>query len=864
MSQKSSAVAEPEILEYRLPRTVVPSRYEIRLSPDLEKFIFEGKVIAEVQVTEAVKEFLLNSTELKIHSAYIKNDKGEKLEARCELIPEKDRLKLSFDGVVAAGQWKLFVDFQGELNDKLRGFYKSTYKDENGKDKVLASTQFEATDARRAFPCWDEPDFKATYKVYLTIDEKLCAISNGALLAEKPDGKGKKEVEFKETVKMSTYLVAFIVGEFEASEPAMAGKTPVRVWSVPGKKALAEFGRKVGVHSLNYFEKYYGVPYIGEKLDLIAIPDFAFGAMENLGCVTFRETALLVDEKTSSHAELERVADVVAHEIAHMWFGDLTTMGWWNGIWLNEAFATFAEMLAVDAYSPEWKRWESFGVSRAAAFTTDGLQSTRPIEFPVRHAHECEAMFDVLTYQKGASVLRMLEQFLDEDAFRKGVSHYLDKHKFANTETSDLWDAIEEKSKAPVRQLMDSWIYQKGYPMVSVNLDAGGKKLVLSQQRFFYLQDAEDKGAKQLFHVPLLITVSTKSGLKLKKVLLKSEKDVIDLDDAAEWAVVNAGGHGFYRVCYQPELLQKLTANVFENLSGIERFNLVNDTWAMVLAGHTKLEDYLKMIKLFEQEKDKNVWSIICGSLSYLDRIVSDADRSHLEQFTKTVLAPIHAELGWEPKADEDQLRRQLRGLVIGSLGNVGNCGKTQKMAAEVYDKFAKSPASVDPNVIPAVVSILAACGDAKRYDEFSKLWKESKTPQEEERYLYALGGFKDSALLQKTLERTLNGEIRTQDGPYLIRSMMMNPQGRELTWNFVKKNWQEILAKFPDNSISRMLEGLTALVSPALEKDVNDFIAANPIKQGGKIIDQHLERLKVAVLFQNREGSKMAQSLKA
>ncbi|MBX9570607.1 MAG: M1 family metallopeptidase [Candidatus Obscuribacterales bacterium] len=854
----STAVAEPETLEYRLPRTVVPSRYEIKLSPDLENFKFDGEVNVEIDVKEKTTEILLNSLELDIHTASVSNG-SKTLTPAFSLDLDRERLSLKFADAVDAGKWTLTIKYTGTLNDKLHGFYRSTYTDPEGNQRVLATTQFEATDARRAFPCWDEPDFKAVYKVKLTIDEKLTALSNGTMLAEKSLGNGKKEVDFKETMKMSTYLVAFVIGDFEGTDAVMAGKTPVRVWCVRGKKRLTQFAVNSGVHSLNFFEKYYGVPYAGDKLDLIAVPDFAFGAMENLGCVTFRESALLVDEKAASHAELERIADVVAHEIAHMWFGDLTTMSWWNGIWLNEAFATFAEMLAVDDFKPEWKRWNTFGASRAAAFMTDGLKSTRPIEFPVRHPHECEAMFDVLTYEKGASVLRMLEQFLDHDVFRKGISHYLNKHQFANTETNDLWDAIEHVSKEPVRKLMDSWIFQKGHPMITAELTDGGKKLKISQQRFFYLSETQEK---QLFHVPLILEIKASASKEVRKILLTEESTTIDLKDNLEYVVVNSGGHGFYRVRYSNDLLSKLTEKINDKLSAIERFNLVNDTWAMVIAGHAKVDDYLKLISNLKDETDKNVWFVIASSLSFLDRAVDEDQRKALQSFTQKLMEGAITKLGWEPAAGEDQLTGQLRGTLIGSMGTVGNHEETQKKATEMFAKYKKDPSAIDPNLVPAVVGILAASGDKARYEEFVDAWKNGKTPQEEERYLFALAGFKHDDLLKETLKRTTNGEVRTQNAPYLLRSVMMNVHGRKLAWEHLTNSWEYITTKYPDNSIARMLEGVTALVCPEMEKTVVQFIKDHPVKQGGKTIDQHLERLHVAVKFKEREGKNLTKAL--
>src|SRR6266545_8361324 len=387
---------------HRLPSTVTPERYEIRLTPDLSNWTFAGEQKILIRVVEPVREIVFNAAELDFHSVSLKLRGGKILPGTARFDSANEQATLDFPETLPSGLGELQLSFSGILNDKLHGFYRSTYKDANGREKPLASTQFESTDARRAFPCWDEPAFKAVYQVTLVVDHKLTAISNARVARENALPGNKKAVVFADSMKMSTYLVAFIVGEFEATDPVMVGQAPLRVWAVPGKKHLANFALDIGKASLEHFSRYYGIPYPGDKLDLIAIPDFASGAMVNLGAITFRETALLVDAKNATRAELERVADVVSHENAHMWFGDLVTMRWWNGLWLNEAFATFMEMLAVDAWKPEWRRWDSFTVSRAAAFAVDGLKSTRPIEFPVERPEEAAGMFDVLTYEKGA------------------------------------------------------------------------------------------------------------------------------------------------------------------------------------------------------------------------------------------------------------------------------------------------------------------------------------------------------------------------------------------------------------------------------------------------------------------------------
>ncbi|HEY6697640.1 MAG TPA: M1 family metallopeptidase, partial [Acidimicrobiales bacterium] len=468
-------VPDPSANPHRLPRTVVPRRYDLTLEPDLEAASFSGHETIAVEVLAETSEVVLNAAEIEIDeaTAEIAAD-GETgrgpLVANVTLDDEAERATLTFDRPLPAGEATLRLRFRGVLNDKLRGFYRSTFIDGDGVERVLAATQMEATDARRAFPCWDEPDAKAVFGVTLVVPEGLLAISNAAELERSPTpaDSAKVAVRFADTMPMSTYLVAFVVGPLAATEPVDVDGKPLRVVCPIGKEHLAAYALEVGAFALRYLSDWFGIVYPGDKLDLVAIPDFAFGAMENLGCVTFRERLVLVDPATSTQAELQVVVDVIAHEIAHMWFGDLVTMKWWNGIWLNEAFATFMEMTCTDAFRPDWQRWVDFGLSRSAAFDTDALEATRPIEYPVVSPADADGMFDVLTYEKGASVVRMLEQHLGPDRFRAGIRRYMARHQYGNTETSDLWDALEAETGEPVRRIAESWIFQGGFPEVSV------------------------------------------------------------------------------------------------------------------------------------------------------------------------------------------------------------------------------------------------------------------------------------------------------------------------------------------------------------------------------------------------------------
>ena len=840
----------PEQRPYRLPLTVTPERYEIRLTPDLASATFNGEEKVAVQVKEPVREIHLNAAELAIQDVSIKTKDGKTIRGVVTLDPENQQAALHFTETLEPGPWELQIKFSGILNDKLHGFYRSTYKNAHDQEKTLATTQFESTDARRAFPCWDEPALKAVFQVTLVIDAGLTAISNASVVRITPlPGTEKKEVVFADSMKMSTYLVAFIVGEFEASEPLMVGNAPLRVWAVPGKKNLAAFGREIGSASLEYFSSYYDIPYPGDKLDLIAIPDFASGAMENLGAITFRETALLVDEHKATRSELERVADVVSHENAHMWFGDLVTMRWWNGLWLNEAFATFMEMLAVDAWKPEWRRWDSFTVSRAAAMQVDGLKSTRPIEFPVEKPEEAAGMFDVLTYEKGASVLRMLEQYLGADALRDGIRLYLRRHAYANAETTDLWDALEESTNQPVRALMDTWIFQAGFPLISVEKE--GRNLVLKQQIFRYLQDGDIP--ERTWHVPIFLRFRTGTTVENRTALLAGGAMRIELPEAAQAVVVNAGGHGYYRVRYSSELLRSLKQHLQTMLSPVERFNLVNDTWASTLAGLTSLTDYLELIDLLSDEQDLNVWTSVLISCHQLNRILDAPQRASLQERIRTIISPAVERLTWSPRAGETELESQLRGDLIGALGTVGEDEVCQERARALFAQYEKDARAVDRNLIPALAAIVSHTGGGSDYENFVRRFKSAATPQEETRYLFALANFRREELVDRTLQLTINGEVRTQNAPYLMRGLLLNQDARDKAWVFLKAHWDEMLLQYPDNSIPRMCEGIIGLATAELAGDVEKFFTQHPVKQGAKQMEQHLERLCIAVACKER-----------
>ena len=845
MSTAQSHLNDP----YRLPRDVMPTLYDLRLRPDLRAATFVGTVSITASVTSSVDSIVLNAKELSVHTVRVNGrDTSWSLHESTE--------RLVIDVVQSAGEVAIDITFTGILNDKLRGFYRSTYVDETGEEQVIATTQMQSTDCRRAFPCFDEPDFKAVFRVALDVDDGLLAISNGPEIDRAPLDGGRTLVRFADTMAMSTYLVAFVIGKLEATAPVMVNGVPLRIVHVPGKSHLTEFGLKVGAFCLEWFEKYYDIPYPSDKVDMIALPDFAAGAMENLGCITFREVLLLVDPATSTQVERELVADVVAHELAHMWFGDLVTMKWWNGIWLNEAFATFMEVAACDAFAPQWKRWVSFGLERSIAFETDSLHSTRPIEYEVRSPDDSEGMFDVLTYQKGGAVLRMLEQFLGEERFRRGVNSYLTTHSYSNTETSDLWDAIEESvdsdggDHVPVRRLMDSWIWQAGYPLVTARIADG--HVVLDQQRFSF-NDEPDA-------TTWLVPVHVRIGDSVHKVLLHDEPERLALTDASPPVVVNSGGSGFFRVAYSDELLERLTGDIFSSLDVIERYNLVDDAWNAVVAGHLPAMRFVDMCNQWRGERDLAVWQAIVAGLRFVNRLLPTEHGALLAAHVAAITTPCLGSLGWDPRPGESDLDAKLRGLIVSTLAVLGRDGSAQQRCRDILARSIHE--DLDPELVASATSVVAAIGDESDYEAFLSRFREPSTPQEQVRMLYALADFDSEELVLRSCELAFSGEVKTQNAPFLLNRCIANKNHGDAAWRYVRQNWDKANATFPVNTIIRMVDSVKMLMSDTAEADIQAFFGEHDIPQAVLTLRQILERQRVNSALWRRETDRLVSGL--
>ncbi|MGB7861687.1 MAG: M1 family aminopeptidase, partial [Acidimicrobiia bacterium] len=751
---------------------------------------------------------------------------------------------------VGQGRHVLHIEHTGTINDQLRGFYRSVYRDPAGVEHPLATSQCQSTDARRIFPCWDEPDFKATFQPTMVVAEGLEAFSNTGELERVPNGDGRVAFRFGRTMKMSTYLLAFIVGPFEATDPVEVRGTPTRIIVPKGNLHLTEVALENAIFCFEFLSDYYGIPYPGDKLDHIAIPDFAAGAMENVGLITYRDAYLVIDREKASQGELQTSLDVIGHEIAHQWFGNLVTMAWWEGAWLNEAFASFMEMKATVAMRPEWKRWLAFANLEVPwAMGTDQLASTRPIEFEVTAPEEVDQMFDAITYGKGSAVLHMIDEFIGVEQFRAGVGSYLRKHSYANTVTTDLWEGLDSASEWPVGEIMDTWVYQRGFPQVDVTEVAGGVRL--TQRRHLVIPDETDT---TIWKIPIHIRGSAAGKPLDIKVLLENDEVVVSVDGPIDWVVANGGGTGFYRTAYS----EPLFANLLENVGALddnERYSLVADTMAFVRNGSASSTSFLDLIAQFGAETEQAIWSVITGGLAVLEHhVLDDEARPGFENFVLNLVGPALQRLGWEPDKADTDLDRKLRGDLISTLGNLGEDGETIEKSREITAQLLQG-AALDPEVATAALGVYARHGGAAEYETLWATYNEASTPLDQVRYLRAVAAVSETDLAISTLDKALTGEVRTQDAFWVFARLLMGKAGPEV-WESARARWEDVLAAMPGMTRTRVAEGISALSRPEVAASVKSFFAEHPLPEAARSVEQNLEKLDANVALREREAS--------
>ena len=832
-----------------LPTHVRPSHYALELSPDLQNASFTGEVVIDVLVAEITSEIVLNAIELELGSASFAPRGGEATATSKITYDEAaETATLRFADPLPVGAGTLSISFTGILNDQLHGFYLSTFRDQIGAERRMAATQFEAADARRCFPCWDEPAIKATFQVDVIVPQGFAAISNTLESAPEHADDGRQRIRFPATPIMSTYLLAFIVGEMEAIEARSANGTLCRVWATVGQAERGRFALETSVRILDYYNDYFGVDYPLTKLDHIALPDFAAGAMENWGAVTYREVALLFDPASSSPGTRQRIVEIIAHEMAHMWFGDLVTMAWWNDLWLNESFASWMATKATDTIYPEWDVWTQFIAGDVApGMSLDGLENSHPIESEVRDPAEVNQLFDAISYEKGASILRMLEQYIGSDAFQRGLGDYMSTFAYSNAEGADLWRAMADASGQDIPGMMDSWITQVGYPVVTVETARTGSNasISLTQRRFLYSGPSQDE---TLWHVP--VRIMTENSTEEVASLFTGRAVSIDAPGAAGWIKVNAGGTGFYRVQYQPEDLTRLTAAVREGaLSTPDRLTLLEDAYALQRARHIPAAQYLDLAESYVNDEDYSVWAALAsqvGAIESLSRAEPYLDR--FRAFGRRLTETVVRSVGWEAPADEPHLRTLLRIVALSSAGGFENSAVLDEAQAR-FARFLNDESSLRPDLRALVYNLAAQRGDADTFETMRRLEREFDMQEEKVRMQGALTQFSRQDLLQRALEMSLDQQqIRVQDAPRIMMGVAGNIRGLNLAWAFMKDNWPEFERRYAGGgfAIMRIVSITGGFTTAEAAQDVASFFEEHAVPSAARAVLQSLERIEL------------------
>ena len=815
--------------------------YDIQFEPVFTNFIFNGTEIISLTTTPT-DSFTLNAAELEINNCHLIY-KGKTIKVKSSLNQKKETLNIKASKKVS-GKVKICIDFKGTLNDRLLGFYRSKYKDGSGKTKYLATTQFEAADARRAFPCWDEPAIKATFDVSLLVEKHMTAISN---MPEKSKNNvnSKVLVEFQRTPIMSTYLLYLGVGEFEFLQDKLRN-IKIRVITTKGNKKKARLSLDLTKKFLSEYEKYFGIKYPLPKLDMLAIPDFAAGAMENWGAITFRETILLYDPKTSSTRTKQYIAEVISHEIAHQWFGNLVTMKWWNDLWLNESFATFMATKIVDRFYPEWDYWDQFlDDAMNTAMSLDSLKTSHPIDVNVNHPSEIREIFDSISYDKGGCILRMLEHFVGEKNFQKGLQKYLTKHQYDNAQGSDLWNAIGQVSKQPIDKMMKTWINQVGFPLLEVKRNTS--TLTLKQSRF--LLEDDKNPSKKTWSIPLVI----EEGNQRMKKLMTKKSEKIHLKNKDRNFIINSGRTGFYRIQYDKETLENLSLLIEEKvLDHVDRWSLQNDYFAQAVSGKKNIQEYLDFTSAYYDE-DNYISSLSLAHNLYSLYILARKEKfsDELRQYAINFLGITFDRLGWDKKKNEPHTDSLLRSFAIVGMGKLGD--KQINSEAEIrFKKYLKDKNSLSADLQEAVFSLAAWNGNEKLHTKFVTLFKKASSQEEKLRFLGAMCSFRQKKLLLKTLQFTLGPDVRSQNIQLPIMRINSNIYGKEFMWPWLKNNWKKILKKAGKGNplLKRVVESIGNILDSSQEKEVRKFFKKNPVHGTEMTLEQMLERVRIRSKF--------------
>ena len=840
----------------RLPDTAVPSHYQLKFTPNLQTAKFDGSETIDLDVRKPTNTITLNAVDIDFKNVEITSG-GTTQQGKAAEDPKTEMATLTFDHPVPAGPAKLHIEFSGTLNDQLRGFYLSKSEKRN-----YAVTQMEPTDARRAFPSFDEPAMKATFDIALVIDQGDTAISNGKIVKDEPGpGDGKHTLTFATSPKMSTYLVAMAVGDFTCIHGG-ADNIPIRVCDIPGREKLLTFALKAAEENLKYFDRYYAIKYPYGKLDIIAFPDFSAGAMENTAAITYREVLLAIDPQRASVRTQKVVADALAHEMAHQWFGDLVTAQWWDDIWLNEGFATWMSPKPLRSWSPQWHVEMDEIADSSGAMSTDSLRYTRAIRNPAANTAEITQQFDNIAYQKGAAVLRMIEAYVGEQVFREGVNQYLKEHEYGNATSEDFWNTQSRVSQKPVDKIMRSFVVQPGVPLVNVasKCEGGSTTVTLSQERFAFDPAVVQASKDALWQIPVCLRMP--GGAPACEVMTEKQQ-TRTLTGCAPYVYGNADARGYYRTAYDSATLRKIAETAPKDLKPTEREQFVSDAWALVRSGATNVDEFLVMAGGMQGEREFGVLLSLDRDLEFIsDHLVTDADRAQYEAWVRNLLHPIAEELGYHTAPNDDDNTKQLRASVLHTLGYAGNDPKVVKLAQEMTAQ-ALNGDETDAALFGGMVHIAAMHGNAALYDKVAARLKDPKLPPDEfYTWWFALTSFRDPALLKRTLETVKTPAVRNQDAPEVIGQIWANPAGEQLGWEFFKSNWPELKDKMATYSYGEMAAGTSVFCDARLRDDVQQFFSRE-MPMGKRSLDRALERIDNCIRLRQQQEPRMVMFLK-
>ena len=844
----------------RLPDGAVPQHYQLTFTPDFNTDTFVGEELIDLKLTKPANSITLNAAELKFNSVSIEVNKTA-LPAKAYFDADREMATINAGHPLRPGPVRLHISFTGVLNDKLRGFYLS-----KGPKRKYAVTQFEPTDARRAFPCFDEPDKKATFDISVVADQGDIAITNSKLTADSSGpGENKHTLKFATTPKMSTYLVAILVGDFQCLEGSADG-IPIRACATPERKELGRFALQTAEYVVHWYDNYFGIKYPWDKLDMVAIPDFEAGAMENIGAITYRETAMLLDEQHASLAAKKNVAVDVAHEIAHQWFGDLVTMKWWDNLWLNEGFATWMETKPLADWKPEWNMPLDDVASTDQALVLDSLQNTRPIRSPANTYAEINEQFDGIAYGKAAAVLRMVESYVTPELFRRGVSSYLKAHAYGNATAENFWGAITTASGKPVDKIMSTFVAQAGAPLVAVSQQGGTASLI--QERFFSDRKLLASAPNQAWVIPVCLkqvdAAATQSSDKpdsenARCTVFQGKQQTVPLQSTQGILFLNAGAHGYYRSEYDQATRKKIASVAEQALSPAERISLLGDEWALARVGRESIGDYMDLVQGLGADRQPAVLGQILPNLQYIGRyLVAEYERPEFQTWLRNYLRPIYDDLQ-KPGAIRSDEDRELRAEVFGLVGDKGQDAEILKEARQLTQQYLRDPGSVDSNLADQALDLAAMHGDAALFEQFVEKMKTSSTPEEHNRYLYALTYFRDPALVKRALELGISGQIRNQDSPFFIAAIMQDEVSKRIAWDFVRNHWNRVVAQTTTSTGQAIVAGTSNFCDADTAQQVRQFFTANKVTAAERTLRQTLEKINGCADFKRLQQTNLS-----